>query len=350
LNRYSVVDLSDLTPGDVIDGSNENGRDELWLGGNYVYDLTPIGIPSQFIDIEGISISDNTKVILSLSDLMEGSRFASDLDIQFWGYTGGSTPAITILMDDFVNADLSSMGWRGSLGFHVPDFSSGSVLIEGSGADNSIISTSTNDQVFGYGGADSLRGSYGHDILKGGKGNDTLDGGPNRDTLYGQNGDDLLIGDSNKIFWWSRPEEGDSLFGGRGNDTLEGGAENDTLRGAWGDDLLLGGHHNDKLFGNLGNDTLLANTGQDTLWGGQGADTFRFHTGDGENTIYDFKLGLDSLELETGLWVGTFDQTDLDGMATVHAGGFWFDFLDGTSIDLLGLTDITGLIDDIVLI
>ena len=171
-------------------------------------------------------------------------------------------------------------------------------------------------------------------------GDDTLTGTNNFDTLRGKEGNDTLLG----------LKSSDKLFGGEGNDSLDGGADNDTLRGAWDNDLLRGDEGDDIVFGNSGDDTLIGGTGDDNLWGGTGADLFRFHLGDGSDTLGDFKQGFDHLELETGLWVGTFDQTALDSMSTVLSGGLRIDFQDGTSIDLLGLTNTAGLIDDITLI
>ena len=71
----------------------------------------------------------------------------------------------------------------------------------------------------------------------------------------------------------------DTLTGGRGADTLDGGSGNDTLDGGADDDILIGGRGNDKLTGDSGN------------------DTFKFTSGDGKDTILDFRPGTDKIDL-----------------------------------------------------
>ena len=78
----------------------------------------------------------------------------------------------------------------------------------------------------------------------------------------------------------------------------EGTGQPDTLSGAANDDLLMGLWGNDQITGNAGADTLIAGPGQDTLTGGAGADVFMF-TADGQtDTINDFQLGQDQINLD----------------------------------------------------
>jgi Ca2+-binding RTX toxin-like protein len=68
------------------------------------------------------------------------------------------------------------------------------------------------------------------------------------------------------------------------------------LRG--GNDLLEGGAGNDLLFGQGGDDTLIGGAGDDLMSGGSGADTFVWLAGDtGSDTVFDFTLGEDTLDL-----------------------------------------------------
>lgn len=150
------------------------------------------------------------------------------------------------------------------------NLSQGTLTVEGSG---SVIDTGVNSsdvQIVGSAGNDSLTGTRGDDVLVGGDGNDTLTGGLGDDTLLGEAGNDVLRGGDGN----------DSLIGGLGNDTLEGGAGNDTLDGGDGIDVLRGGDGDDSLIGGLGNDTLEGGAGVDTLNGGEGNDILRGGAGD----------------------------------------------------------------------
>ncbi|GAB5390324.1 MAG: hypothetical protein Alpg2KO_32920 [Alphaproteobacteria bacterium] len=134
----------------------------------------------------------------------------------------------------------------------------------------------------------------------------------NSDTLVGTTGDDILQGYGGK----------DNLSGSTGDDTLVGGDGNDTLRGNGGDDYLIGGNGNDNLGGSTGSDLLLGGDGkdrlagdkeadwlvggahQDDLWGGEGNDRFIFNDWDdailGSNTfdrIKDFERGSDVIDI-----------------------------------------------------
>ncbi len=76
------------------------------------------------------------------------------------------------------------------------------------------------------------------------------------------------------------------------NDTINGMGGNDVLLGLSGDDLLRGGDGDDLLDGGIGNDTLV---------GGAGHDTFVLGLRPGVDTIADFEVGLDNLQLTGGL-------------------------------------------------
>jgi hypothetical protein len=116
-------------------------------------------------------------------------------------------------------------------------------------------------------------------------------GGNGQDTLTGNAGNDILIG-------------------GNGQDTLIGNAGNDTLIGGNGTDLLLGNAGDDLLYGGNGTDTLEGGLGNDTLTGGSGGDVFVFASGDGTDTITDFKLSNDKIGLTGGL---TFENLSFSG-------------------------------------
>ena len=106
--------------------------------------------------------------------------------------------------------------------------------------------------------------------------------------------------------------------------TLTGSTGTDTLNGTIGDDVIDGLGDNDTLNGGNGNDRLMGGTGDDTLTGGFGQDTFVFDTGAGTDTITDFEVGSDVIELQGGVTitglteVGSDTEVDLsDGSEVV---------------------------------
>lgn len=93
---------------------------------------------------------------------------------------------------------------------------------------------------------------------------------------------------------------GQMRSGGGGADTLTGGNLDDVLLGRWGNDSVSGG---------AGDDHLYAGSGQDTLTGGSGADVFVF-TADGQvDTITDFQIGQDRIDLDD--WGMVYDISAL---------------------------------------
>ncbi|KIN65800.1 Hemolysin-type calcium-binding repeat family protein [Sulfitobacter noctilucae] len=69
------------------------------------------------------------------------------------------------------------------------------------------------------------------------------------------------------------------------------------LYGTVGDDVLSGASGNDRLNGGFGNDILLDGAGQDTMRGDGGLDTFVVVEDGARDTILDFQMGFDRLDL-----------------------------------------------------
>lgn len=118
----------------------------------------------------------------------------------------------------------------------------------------------------------------------------------------------------------------DVMMGTSGEDTLFGDNGNDTLYGLSGHDHLYGGRGNDSLFGGDGNDWLEGGQGNDTLSGGAGRDTFVINWLGANDTITDFDVANDRLQLEDGVSIRrvTVRDVDNDGMhdsvIAVHGG------------------------------
>jgi Ca2+-binding RTX toxin-like protein len=165
-------------------------------------------------------------------------------------------------------------------------------------------------------------------------GDDTL---VNRGSIVGGltlgDGDDVFDNRGGKIDHWVSGYGGDDTFiidkkidideaVGGGNDTIKSTISMNISTGVYEADeienlTLLGGKdHNatgnsfDNLIrGNGGDNKLAGLAGTDTVFGGKGADTFIFHTGDGKDTVSDFKNGVDHLNLKS--WSAITDFADL---------------------------------------
>jgi Ca2+-binding RTX toxin-like protein len=89
------------------------------------------------------------------------------------------------------------------------------------------------------------------------------------------------------------------MAGGRFDDKFDGLGGDDTITAKGGNDVLTGG------------------TGDDILTGGDGADRFVFKSGDGHDTITDFKRGVDHLR---GIRLNTGVDTP-DGLVVSYGNG-----------------------------
>ena len=241
---------------------------------------------------------------------------------------------------------------RGGTGNDVIEGGEGHDILLGDGGDDLIDGGAGNDLLLGGFGNDTLTGGAGNDLLYGGAGDDSLDGGTGDDTLVGGEGNDTLTGGEGADTFVILAESGtttitdfdianDTLdlgeldanvtldlllanitdlpgdpggvtidltdFGG-GTLVLEGVTKADLMDGEaldaslfdfddvrWGDDDDA--NLADSLDGGIGDDTLIGGEGNDTLTGGEGADTFIFGAGHGDDTITDFDVDNDLIDL-----------------------------------------------------
>gem|GEM_PF-250245 len=219
---------------------------------------------------------------------------------------------------------------------------SGDDGLYGSAASDTFSGGSGNDDLAGYGGDDALDGGAGNDTLSGGTGDDVLIGGFGRDRLTGGAGSDTYvfnIGDGDDLIdnydlsagrvdvlqFGAGIVPGSVIARRSGEDlvlTFEGsgdrvtvasyfingvsGYQIDEIRFAdetvWdvatikalvlaptdGDDVIKGYAGDDVLSGGLGNDTLS---------GGAGSDTYVFNAGDGQDTINNYDVGANRLDV-----------------------------------------------------
>ncbi len=113
----------------------------------------------------------------------------------------------------------------------------------------------------------------------------------------GSNAVDFIIGDeSDERIFTGRDD--DFVFGKEGDDVISMGRGDDTGLGGLGDDRMLGRRGEDTLDGGDGEDRLWGGRDDDQLTGGADADTFIFARRSGEDTITDFEVGVDMVNLE----------------------------------------------------
>lgn len=213
----------------------------------------------------------------------------------------------------------------------------------GSGADQ-VAGGDGLDMIYGNIGSDLLYGNVGNDSLFGGQDGDTVFGGKDDDQVFGNLGDDSVAGNLGADMVYGNQGR-DSVSGGEGADSVFGGKDDDQVFGEGGDDRVEGNLGADVVYGNQGNDSVFGGDGADTLFGGKdddvltggagadlleggfGADVFVFRSGDGADTVADFRFAEgDRLDFGGRGW--TVAATD---------GGVLVTLDDGETIRLLGV-------------
>jgi len=245
-------------------------------------------------------------------------------------------------------------------------YDTGEAVMTGTEANVAFAGTG-DDLVIGAAGADILGGGTGDDTLIGGDGDDIFYGGPN-EAITNDLNDVIIAGGGNDHVGASGGNDSvsgdggaDTLFGADGADTIDGGDGNDIIFGGNGNDVLSGGAGNDEIFnssgndsvsGGTGSDTLRGNAGNDTLTGDAGNDVFIFKSGDGNDSVTDFEIGEDTLQLNN-------TTTDFTDMASVQAAstnvvidgvsGVMIDTGGGDSVFLAHVSVLTLIEADIIL-
>jgi len=158
-----------------------------------------------------------------------------------------------------------------------------------------------------------IEGMDGDDILIGGAGDDIIFGGGDDDRIIGGEGDDAIAGHEGDDALW-----GDGFFGGTGDDSIAGGS---------GDDIIYGGGGDDQLWGSGERPDI--NPGETDF------DTFVFMPGHGNDTVHDFNLNEDRIDLShfnsvTGLADLSIQQQGANTMISVGPQS-------GDSIQLMGV-------------
>ncbi len=193
----------------------------------------------------------------------------------------------------------------------------GTTTINGTGND-------LNNVITGNGAANQLNGQAGNDTLNGGAGNDTLTGWSGADIMIGGSGNDTYFVENAGDIVTESLSAGADTVSSRITYTLPANVENLTLTGTTaingtGNDLvnvMIGNSAANQLNGGSGNDTLDGGLGNNRLTGGVGNDIFKFTTKNHVDTITDYNVANDTIQLENGIF------TALTTTGTLAVGQF----------------------------
>lgn len=293
--------------------------DLLKTGDQFYYEDRLAGNPELLADIKGMTFAE---ILERNSGTQDDSGTVSHLHLDSFqvanvmeGGAGGDVMHGADIMYDadsnaFLNADLMIGGngndrLYGGLGNDTLYGDKGNDTLDGGVGDDWLRGGDGNDKLDGGWGDDNVRGEdgndridlgYGDDWADGGKGNDTIDCGAGDDCALGKEGNDTISGG------WGN----DQLFGGDGKDTVSGdagddyvygGADKDKVSGGDGNDHVYGDDGDDKVSGDDGNDYVYGGGGNDQLYGGRGCDTFVFCANSGQDSICDFNVKQDTIDL-----------------------------------------------------
>jgi len=294
-----------LTPQDVFEAEPQNA--------NSADDLTRV-LPEEgdddfprFIIREVMTLADASGVFEGIEEfttgLVDGGPDTGGVAVMLKPSAGvdrfegvGSRNNALDLRDESEAVSFSLRSGESDAGALLGDIFTGINKVLGGSGDDSLTGSTGDDEIAGGDGADRVKASAGDDDVSGESGDDILNGQSGNDILRGNSGFDFLTGKigDDKLFGGSG---NDQLRGEEGDDYMDGGNAKDRLIGKSGVDVLLGKDANDKLFGNSGDDLITGGQGKDSMNGGAGADIFFLAPGDQVDTIRDFEVGIDQLDI-----------------------------------------------------
>ncbi|PXW88383.1 hemolysin type calcium-binding protein [Nitrosomonas sp. Nm84] len=275
-------------------------------------DGADLGVYVQRFDANGKAT--NMLVSTAGNDILTGSAFDDDT-----ASYANAAAAVTVSLNineqqNTIGAGLDTLvGIEHLVGSALDD------TLTGNDKDNALFGGNGNDTIVGWSGADTMVGGSGNDIYfveniddevieKLNEGIDTVNSrvtyvsleNIENITLTGTAAIDGIGNSQANTITGNAAANG--LSGGIGNDKLAGGTGNDTLRGDSGNDTLLGGTGNDTLSGGRGNDKLDGGTGNNILTGDGGNDAFKFTTTGHIDTITDFSVINDTIQLDNAVF------------------------------------------------
>lgn len=234
-------------------------------------------------------------------------------------------------------------------------------LIDGFAGRDTIVGDAAEIDETGAGGWDIIKGGDGVDLIAGD--GDTVRGEGGDDIIKGGKGGDVLFGDAFDVFGSNAKGGNDVVTGGRGKDFIVGDGGSMLGSAEGGDDRLYGGKGSDTVIGDglglgeavmAGDDFISGGRGADHLYGDSfnvqnvfvsGSDIFYFNDRSGQDIIYDFEVGKDSIVIGSYDEVKSFDDlviAEADGNTVIDLGasnGMTADRHTVTLLDVTGLTD-----------
>lgn len=344
-----------------------------------ITDFTP---GADRIDLSGLGIID----LSAVATLLTASGHDSVFTLQWQGVT----ETITIKGVDPATLRANPANFIFAAKTNVPLFAGdrGSQVL-GSAGNDTLLGGGGNDTLYGLNGRDLLVGTGGNDTLYGGAGNDTLIQNSGIATMIGGAGQDrfiatggttvtiadftigqdkldisgLGINDLHTLSLLLTQVGSDAVLQANSTVVLKGisvaallashgsivyatqASQPDqtfpdsfdlptVLYGSRGADTLVTGSGDDTIYGGPGNDTINGTAGTDILYGGAGRDTFVFDAGSGQDTIRDFSLTQDRIDLRS---LGPLWQADLPGMIAQSGADTLVTLSAGNTIRLVGI-------------
>ena len=266
-------------------------------------------------------------------------------------YLADMTDTVTEAINSGTDIVYSYVNYRLGDNLENLSLSVGTALYGGGNAlNNFLIGNDAVNVLQGFSGDDTLSGNGGNDTLYGGNGNDQLMGGAGRDLLSGGAGNDIYTTDDLDVISEdvAGPSGGIDTLRATATVALTANVENLVMLGS-ATQHGFGNPLSNVLIGNSANNVLSGFGGDDRLTGGGGADFFVFRSG--SDRIMDFTDDVDTIRIDDVVWGGgarTVAQVLAD--AEVIGGNTVFDFGNGNTLTVSGLTDIAALQNDLVII
>jgi 3',5'-cyclic AMP phosphodiesterase CpdA/Ca2+-binding RTX toxin-like protein len=250
--------------------------------------------------VEGIALTnEQAAAAFSIAD----GRLVADPASAFSALEDGQEALVTV---SYTVRDTHGAESTGTATIRVDGYTQYTV-VEGSGSDDTLVSTDRKELIDAGEGDDTVLAGGGHDLIDSGGGNDRI-------------------------------------VAGDGDDVVEAGAGNDVALGGAGADTLNGSAGNDQLSGGSGNDTLSGGAGNDVLSGGAGTDTFVFASGGGHDIVLDFEA-VDMVVLSRDVFAD-YEALIASGALTNGENGAQIALGDGSSVTFSGVKAEAFVVDD----
>ncbi len=166
------------------------------------------------------------------------------------------------------------------------------------------------ENLIGSAFSDNLTGNTANNVLVGNAGNDTIAGWSGADTMLGGTGNDIYLVENAGDIVFEKASEGVDTVSSRLTYTLPANTENLILTdssavngtGNTLNNAITGNNAANQLNGGAGNDTLNGGLGSNRLTGGVGNDFFKFTTKGHIDTIFDFNVANDTIQLDNAMF------------------------------------------------